>query len=83
MAHFDTAVGRYVYLPIDGIEYRVYFEEAGTGIPLLLQHTAGADGRQWRHLLEDTELQQHFHMLAYDLPYHARSLPPPTKLMRQ
>jgi hypothetical protein len=52
MARFDAAVGRYIYLPIDGIEYRVYFEETGTGIPLLLQHTAGTDGRQWRHLLE-------------------------------
>jgi pimeloyl-ACP methyl ester carboxylesterase len=78
MARFDAAVGRYIYLPIDGIEYRVYFEETGSGIPLLLQHTAGADGRQWRHLLEDPDLQQHFRMLAYDLPYHARSLPPTT-----
>jgi pimeloyl-ACP methyl ester carboxylesterase len=76
MARFDAAVGRYVHLAIDGLEYRVYFEEAGTGIPLLVQHTAGADGRQWRHLLEDTELQASFRMIAYDLPYHARSLPP-------
>lgn len=73
---FDSAVGRYVYLTIEGVEYRVYFEEAGTGIPLLLQHTAGADARQWRHLLEDAEIQRHFRMIAYDLPYHARSLPP-------
>jgi hypothetical protein len=51
MARCDAAVGRYIYLLIDGIEYRVYFEETGTGIPLLLQHTAGADGRQWCHLL--------------------------------
>jgi pimeloyl-ACP methyl ester carboxylesterase len=76
MARFDAAVGRYIYLSIDGIEYRVYFEETGTGIPLLLQHTAGADGRQWRHLLEDPEVQQHYRMIAYDLPYHAKSLPP-------
>ncbi len=76
MARFDAATGRYVYLTIDGVEYRVYFEEAGTGIPLLLQHTAGADGRQWRHLLEDAELRPHFRMIAYDLPYHAKSLPP-------
>jgi pimeloyl-ACP methyl ester carboxylesterase len=78
MARFDAAVGRYVHLGIDGVDYRVYFEEAGAGIPLLLQHTAGADGRQWRHLLEDEELQPHFRMIAYDLPYHARSLPPVT-----
>jgi pimeloyl-ACP methyl ester carboxylesterase len=75
-ARFDTAVGRYVYLTIDGVEHRVYFEEAGAGIPLLLQHTAGADARQWRHLLEDADVQRHYRMIAYDLPYHAKSVPP-------
>jgi pimeloyl-ACP methyl ester carboxylesterase len=54
----------------------VYFEEAGKGIPVLLQHTAGSDGRQWRHLLEDEELTKRFRFIAYDLPYHGRSLPP-------
>eukprot|EP01046_Picozoa_sp_COSAG06_P048743 COSAG06_NODE_7349_length_2535_cov_7.169540_3_plen_84_part_01 len=29
-AAFDAAVGRYVYLEIEGVEYRVYFEEAGS-----------------------------------------------------
>lgn len=76
MARFDAAVGRYVHLDIDGVDYRVYFEEAGTGIPLLLQHTAGADGRQWRHVLEDVQLQQRFRLIAYDLPYHGKSVPP-------
>ncbi|MDO8434099.1 MAG: alpha/beta hydrolase [Candidatus Binatus sp.] len=76
MARFDTATGRYVYLTIDSIEYRVFFEETGAGIPLVLQHTAGADGRQWRHLLEDKELQRDFRMIAYDLPYHGKSVPP-------
>ena len=76
MARFDSATGRYIYVTVQGIEYRVYFEEAGEGIPLLLQHTAGADGRQWRHLLEDAEFQQDFRMIAYDLPYHGKSVPP-------
>ena len=71
MARFDAVVGHYIYLPINGIEYRVYFEKTGTGISLL-QHTAGADGRQWRHLLEDPDLQQHFRMICNDLPYHAK-----------
>lgn len=74
----DDAVGRYVYVDIAGVQYRVYYEQTGAGIPLLLQHTAGADSRQWRHLLEDREIQQHFRMIAYDLPYHGRSLPPTT-----
>ena len=73
---FDTAVGRYVYVRIRGTQYRVYFEEAGEGIPMVLQHTAGSDSRQWRHLLEDRELQKRFRMIAYDLPFHGRSLPP-------
>jgi pimeloyl-ACP methyl ester carboxylesterase len=74
---FDAAVGRYVYIRLDGVQYRVYFEESGQGIPMLLQHTAGADGRQWRHLLEDEQLRSQFRMIAYDLPFHGRSLPPP------
>jgi ABC-type branched-subunit amino acid transport system ATPase component/branched-subunit amino acid ABC-type transport system permease component/pimeloyl-ACP methyl ester carboxylesterase len=72
----DIAVGRYAYYMVDDVEYRVYYEQAGDGIPLMLQHTAGADGRQWRHLLADPELQSKFRMFAYDLPYHGRSLPP-------
>jgi len=73
---FDTAVGRYLYVHISGVQYRVYYEEAGDGIPLVLQHTAGADGRQWRHVLEDPDFQKQFRMIAYDLPYHGKSLPP-------
>jgi pimeloyl-ACP methyl ester carboxylesterase len=74
---FDTAVGRYVYVRIEGVQYRVYFEEAGTGdIPMVLQHTAGADARQWRHVLEDPDYQRLYRMIAYDLPFHGRSLPP-------
>src|SRR5437868_9541440 len=74
---FDSAVGRYVYVRIDGVQYRVYFEEAGSGdIPMVLQHTAGADARQWRHVLEDPDYQRLFRMIAYDLPYHGKSLPP-------
>ncbi|HSV07600.1 MAG TPA: alpha/beta hydrolase [Candidatus Binatus sp.] len=76
MARFDRATGRYVYVTIDGVEHRVYFEEHGTGIPLLLQHTAGGDGRQWRHVLEDPALAGQFRMIAYDLPYHGKSVPP-------
>src|SRR5438067_213871 len=76
LSRFDAMTGRYVYLTIDGLEYRVYFEESGEGIPLLLQHTAGADGRQWRHLLNDPQIARDYRMIAYDLPYHGKSLPP-------
>jgi pimeloyl-ACP methyl ester carboxylesterase len=76
MPRFDSTIGRYVYVEVDGVEYRVYFEEAGSGIPLLLQHTAGSDGRQWRHLLETKAVTDHFRVIAADLPYHGKSLPP-------
>lgn len=76
MVRLDDIVGRYLYLTVDGVEYRVYFEEAGAGIPLLCQHTAGSDGRQYRHLLEDKEITGDFRVIAYDLPYHGKSLPP-------
>ena len=73
---FDSPVGRYVHLDLGGQSHRVYFEEAGHGIPLLLQHTAGCHGSQWRHLFECREITDHFRLIAYDLPYHGKSLPP-------
>lgn len=73
---FDSPVGRYIHLDLGGQDHRVYFEEAGAGIPLLLQHTAGAHGAQWRHLFERREITDHFRLIAYDLPFHGKSLPP-------
>ena len=46
MAKMSDIIGRYIYVTVDDVEYRVYFEEAGSGVPVLMQHTAGADGRQ-------------------------------------
>lgn len=78
MAAFSNIVGRYVYVTVDDVTYRVYYEEAegASGLPVLCQHTAGSDGRQWRHLLEDPEVASRYHLVAYDLPYHGKSLPP-------
>lgn len=72
----DAAVGRYVHLELDALDHRIYYETAGQGIGLLCQHTAGADGRQWRHLLEDERVTDRFQVVVYDLPYHGKSLPP-------
>lgn len=72
----DAAVGRYVHLDLDGLDHRIYYETAGRGIGLLCQHTAGADGRQWRQLLEDERVTDRFQVIVYDLPYHGKSLPP-------
>ena len=72
----EPIVGRYRRIVIDGRPCRVYWEEAGQGIPLVCLHTAGADGRQWRYLLNDVEVTRHFRVIAFDMPWHGKSLPP-------
>ncbi|MGN6403252.1 alpha/beta fold hydrolase [Sinomonas sp.] len=76
MAKHEPITGHYVYLTVEGTEYRVYYEEAGQGIPLIVGHTAGSDGRQYRHLLNDPEVTSRFRVIAFDLPFHGKSLPP-------
>jgi pimeloyl-ACP methyl ester carboxylesterase len=56
--------------------YRLYLEEAGQGIPLLCLHTAGSDGRQYRGLLNEPRITQHFRVIAFDMPWHGKSSPP-------
>src|SRR4030095_2113736 len=53
MPALEPIVGRYMSVEIAGSSHRVFFEEAGSGVPLLCLHTAGADSRQYRHLLND------------------------------
>ena len=48
----------------------------GKGRPLICLHTAGADSRQFRHVLNDAEITGRFRVLAFDLPFHGRSNPP-------
>ena len=72
----DAPIGRYVHLNLDGHDHRIYFEEAGQGIPLLMQHTAGCHSSQWRHLFEFPEITERFRLIAYDLPCHGKSIPP-------
>ena len=69
-------VGRYVNVTLDGHRHKVFYFEAGNGIPVLCQHTAGNENRQWRHLLEDRELTRRYRFIAYDLPAHGKSDPP-------
>jgi pimeloyl-ACP methyl ester carboxylesterase len=76
VASFDPIVGRYLNLVVEGRSYRVYVEEAGSGIPLLCLHTAGADSRQFRHLLNDEAVTSVYRVIAFDMPYHGRTNPP-------
>lgn len=72
----EPMIGRYVHVDIDGTPHRIYFEEAGTGIPLICLHTAGSDARQWRYLLADEEFTTSFRIIAFDMPWHGKSNPP-------
>ena len=76
MPNYEPIVGRYVPVTARNASLRVFVEEAGQGVPLLCLHTAGADSRQWRHVLNDAEITRRFRVIAFDLPYHGRSTPP-------
>lgn len=69
-------IGRYVTVELGGQPTSVFYETAGDGIPLLCLHTAGADSRQWHHVMTDPALDG-FEAIAFDLPGHGRSLPAP------
>jgi len=75
-ARIEQVVGRYARFSIEGRPHRVYFEEAGQGIPLLCLHTAGSDGRQFRAVLNDPAITLHFRVVAFDMPWHGKSSPP-------
>jgi pimeloyl-ACP methyl ester carboxylesterase len=75
-AKLDPIVGRYVHVTLQGRPHRIYFEEAGQGIPLLCLHTAGADGRQFRHMMTDAAITDHFRVICFDMPWHGKSMPP-------
>ena len=76
MPKIEAVTGRYIYLNIQNIDYRVYYEECGNGIPMICQHGGAGDGLEWRHLLNDTEITSKFRVIVPDLPYHGKSLPP-------
>ena len=72
----EPITGRYARVALDGRAHRIYYEEAGSGIPLLCLHTAGSDGRQYRAVLNDEHVTRHFRVVAFDMPWHGKSSPP-------
>ncbi|MGA2956284.1 MAG: alpha/beta hydrolase [Thermodesulfobacteriota bacterium] len=72
----EPIIGRYIRVSVMGEDCRIYFEEAGQGIPLVCLHTAGADTRQFRHLMGDDAVTKNFRVIAFDLPWHGKSYPP-------
>lgn len=75
-ANFEPIKGRYLRIDLLGKPHRVYVEEAGQGIPLLCLHTAASDTRQYRGLMNDPRVLEHFRVVAFDLPWHGKSSPP-------
>jgi len=73
---YEPITGRYLNCTLLGEPHRLYVEEAGQGIPLLCLHTAGADGRQFRGLLNDARITKNFRVIAFDMPWHGKSSPP-------
>ena len=76
MAIVEPIVGKYIHLTVQGIEYRVYYEENGKGIPIICQHASGSQTLEWRFLLNDPEIISKYNVIVADLPYHGKSLPP-------
>lgn len=72
----EAITGRYLTIDVRGNSQRIFFEEAGEGRPILCLHTAGADTRQWRHLMNDAEITAENRIIAFDMPWHGKSLPP-------
>jgi pimeloyl-ACP methyl ester carboxylesterase len=73
---FEPIIGRYMHLDLFGRDHRIYVEEAGEGTPLLCLHTAGADGRQYRALMNDKRITSSHRVIAFDMPRHGKSSPP-------
>ena len=43
---------------------------------MLCLHTAGADGRQYRALMNDARITRRHRVIAFDMPWHGKSSPP-------
>jgi pimeloyl-ACP methyl ester carboxylesterase len=67
---YEPIIGRYLTLKLLDRTHRLYVEEAGKGIPLLCLHTAGSDARQYRGVLNDPRVTDHFRVIAFDMPWH-------------
>ena len=71
-----SPIGRYVHLDSTASTTASTSRRRGSGIPLLLQHTAGAHGAPVAPPVRGPEITDRFRLIAYDLPYHGKSLPP-------
>jgi len=68
--------GRYHRVALPEGDAEIHVETAGSGRPILFLHTAGADGRQFHGQLADVALAKDWRLIAPDMPFHGRSMPP-------
>ncbi|MDP3257400.1 alpha/beta fold hydrolase [Bosea sp. (in: a-proteobacteria)] len=68
--------GRYHRVALPESAAEIHVECAGSGRPVLFLHTAGADSRQFHGQLADVALAAEWRLMAPDMPFHGRSMPP-------
>lgn len=66
-------VGKYLSTEIGDL----YYEEGGTGLPVVCIHPAGSDCRIWKYFME--EFASNYRVICPDLPAHGKTLPPSGK----
>lgn len=68
--------GRYVRVDVPGWgECDIYVEAVGSGHPVVLLHTAGADSTQFHGLMSLAHRFAGRQLISFDLPWHGRSSP--------
>ncbi|GAA4415637.1 hypothetical protein GCM10023169_02150 [Georgenia halophila] len=63
----------YVSIEVEDTHLDIHVARAGTGAPLVVLHTAGADARQAHALMADAGLTRRHEVIAFDLPGHGSS----------
>ena len=74
----EGVTGHYSRIDSDSNVYPpVYYERAGdrSNPPLVMLHTAGADSRQYHHILSDPDMLAMWNMYAFDMPGHGKTMP--------
>ncbi|KAB8293346.1 hypothetical protein EYC80_007668 [Monilinia laxa] len=75
----DYIIGRYVHIiiPTWG-KCKVFYEQSGYGDQdIVLLHNAGSDSREYHGVMNNAAMRENCNMIAFDLPGHGRSFPPP------
>ncbi|WP_293696079.1 alpha/beta hydrolase [uncultured Agrococcus sp.] len=72
----QTLRGEYVRIESSAGSSDVFVERAGCGPQLLCLATAGSDTTQFHGLITDTDIADRFELIAFDLPWHGKSVPP-------